>query len=209
MPRMSRRVKATMIITAGRLRSPAPGCHPEGHDLAGRGAHAAGRWMPKVVQQADDVARPADRDGGRAHGVFEDQVPADDPGDELAQRRIGVGVGAAERASSRPVRRSRDRRRRTPYRQERRTAISAGPAKLAAALPVSTKMPAPMMQPMPRQTSENGPKVLARLSPCPSALAAMAANDLRPVNRVIAKRRPPSRHWTLRPRQRRAYGGSS
>ena len=33
--------------------------------------------------------------GHVADGVFQDQVPADDPGDELAHRGIGVGVGAA------------------------------------------------------------------------------------------------------------------
>ncbi len=40
--------------------------------------------------------------GGEADGhdhvaddVFEDEVPADDPGEDFAQRRVGVGVGAA------------------------------------------------------------------------------------------------------------------
>ena len=47
------------------------------------------------MQQRDDIARPADGDGGGAHGVFEDQVPADDPGEDLAQRRVSIGVGAA------------------------------------------------------------------------------------------------------------------
>ena len=28
-----------------------------------------------------------------AEGVLEDEVPADDPGDQLAERRVGVGVG--------------------------------------------------------------------------------------------------------------------
>jgi hypothetical protein len=55
----------------------------------------------------------------------------------------------------------------------------AGPAKLAAALPVSTNIPAPMMQPMPRPMSDIGPSVLAKPAPRPSALAAMAASDLR------------------------------
>ena len=59
---------------------------------AGRGGEAGRDHQPDILEQADDVARPADRHGGRAHGVFEDQVPADDPGEELAQGRVGVGV---------------------------------------------------------------------------------------------------------------------
>jgi hypothetical protein len=39
----------------------------------------------------------------------------------------------------------------------------AGPASLAAARPVMTKMPAPMMAPMPSEVSETGPST--RLSP--------------------------------------------
>ena len=42
-----------------------------------------------------EVVRPAVRDGRRAHGVLEHQVPADDPGEQLAQRGVGVGVGRA------------------------------------------------------------------------------------------------------------------
>ena len=38
------------------------------------------------------VLRPAVRDGGGSDGVFEDEVPADDPGEHLAQRDIGVRV---------------------------------------------------------------------------------------------------------------------
>ena len=61
-----------------------------------RGGGELGRERDaEVAQQAHEVARPADRDGRRAERVLEDQVPADDPGDELARRRVGVGVGAA------------------------------------------------------------------------------------------------------------------
>ena len=49
------------------------------------------------VQETDRIARPADRDGRHHKGVFEDQRPADHPGDHLAQHRIAVGVGAARR----------------------------------------------------------------------------------------------------------------
>ena len=60
-----------------------------------RACELVGDRDAEVAEEADDVAGPADGDGGRADRVFEDQVPADDPGDELAQRRIGIGVGAA------------------------------------------------------------------------------------------------------------------
>ena len=48
-------------------------------------------------QQARDVAGPARGDGARGDGVLEDEVPADDEGDEFAERGVGVGVGAARR----------------------------------------------------------------------------------------------------------------
>src|SRR5262249_42121855 len=42
-----------------------------------------------------EVAGPARGHGGAAHGVFKDQIPADDPGGQLAERGVSVGVGAA------------------------------------------------------------------------------------------------------------------
>ncbi len=41
------------------------------------------------------VVGPAVGHGGRGHRILENQVPADDPGKELAQRGVGVGVGRA------------------------------------------------------------------------------------------------------------------
>jgi hypothetical protein len=38
----------------------------------------------KVFKEADDIARPADRDRRRPKRVFQDQIPADDPGDKFA-----------------------------------------------------------------------------------------------------------------------------
>src|SRR5580698_11477733 len=76
---------------------------------------------------------------------------------------------------------------------------------MAAALPVSTKIPAPMMQRMPRPMSENGPSVFGRP---PSALAAMASRDFRPVYCAIDMRLPlcfgilDFRRWAV-PRQSR------
>ncbi len=49
----------------------------------------------QLLQQAHEVSRPAGGHGGGAEGVFEHQVPADDPGDQLAQGGIAIGVGGA------------------------------------------------------------------------------------------------------------------
>ena len=46
--------------------------------------------------------------------------------------------------------------------------VSAGPARVADATPVKTKMPVPMMAPMPIAVSAHGPS--DRLSPCVSSL---------------------------------------
>ena len=52
--------------------------------------------MPsEPVEQIDHVRGEADAHRHVADGVFEDQVPADDPGDEFAHGRVGIGVGAA------------------------------------------------------------------------------------------------------------------
>ena len=50
---------------------------------------------PEEAQERAEVAGPGDRDRHVADRVLEDQVPADDPGHELAERRVGVRVGAA------------------------------------------------------------------------------------------------------------------
>ncbi len=47
------------------------------------------------VEQVDDVGGEAYADAHVREGVLEDEVPADDPGDELAERGVGVGVGGA------------------------------------------------------------------------------------------------------------------
>ena len=47
----------------------------------------------KPIEQVDDVRGEADRDAHVAEGVFEDEVPADDPRDQLSHRRVGVGIG--------------------------------------------------------------------------------------------------------------------
>ena len=55
-------------------------------------------WDVQIEQRVQNeikIAGPSDADGRRAERIFEDQRPADDPSQELAERRIGIGVGAA------------------------------------------------------------------------------------------------------------------
>ena len=59
------------------------------------GRQPVGNDDAEARQQRLEVVAPADRDGDVADGVLDDQVPADDPGDQLAERRVGVGVGGA------------------------------------------------------------------------------------------------------------------
>src|SRR5271155_5117529 len=47
------------------------------------------------IEQGDHVGGETYADGHVAYGVFQDEVPADDPGDELAHGGVGVSVGAA------------------------------------------------------------------------------------------------------------------
>ena len=47
------------------------------------------------MQQLLEVTRPGNRHGDVANGVFENQIPADDPSEEFAQGGVGVGIGRA------------------------------------------------------------------------------------------------------------------
>ena len=47
------------------------------------------------MEERAEVPRPSHRHGRRAEEIFEHQIPADDPRDELAERRVAIGVRAA------------------------------------------------------------------------------------------------------------------
>ena len=66
-----------------------------GVEIVGSPGEDGGELNPQIRQEADNVARPPDSDRGGAEGVFQDQVPSDDPGEKLSQGRVGVGVGAS------------------------------------------------------------------------------------------------------------------
>ena len=63
-------------------------------EIGGRDPARAG-MQAEPVEQVDDMGGEADADAHVGAGVLEDQIPADDPGDELAERGVGVGVGRA------------------------------------------------------------------------------------------------------------------
>ena len=60
-----------------------------------RRAEGRGDIDAEVVEEFDGVARPSDGDRGGREKVFQDKVPADDPGEEFAEASIGIGIGAA------------------------------------------------------------------------------------------------------------------
>ena len=152
-------VAAAEISIAGRLKS-AVALEPSASTTAVPGAalRSGGNVHADVVQERHDVRRPAHRHRRGAERVLEDQVPADDPRDQLAERRVAVGVGGAGDRHRRGELRIADRREaRWRCRRRSSTGRRPGPACAAAAWPVSTKMPVPMMAPMPSRVRSIGP----------------------------------------------------
>jgi len=49
----------------------------------------------EAAHERREVATPGDSDRDISNRVLEDQIPADHPGDELTERGVGVGIGAA------------------------------------------------------------------------------------------------------------------
>ena len=61
-----------------------------------RGGAEGGRDIDaEVVEEFDGIAGPSDGDGGGSEQVFQNKVPANDPGEEFAEAGVSVGVGAA------------------------------------------------------------------------------------------------------------------
>src|SRR5450755_3661389 len=69
--------------------------YPGGVMLEGRMSPL--EWDPPTepIEDAIGILAPRDGDGRRGDGIFEDQIPADDPRDQLAHCRVGVSVGTA------------------------------------------------------------------------------------------------------------------
>ena len=92
--------------------------------------------MSKIAQEVLEVVRPAVGDGRGADGVLEDEVPADDPGEELAEGGVARRCRPSRRPGpSRRTRRSRARRRCRRSRRRRTRASAPGPVRSCAATP--------------------------------------------------------------------------
>ena len=89
MPRTRTTVTASKISTAGKFSHEAPA------DVNGSAARISGTPADGDAQKLAEVVRPRSRHRGAAHRVFQDQVPADDPGEQFAEGGVGIGVGAA------------------------------------------------------------------------------------------------------------------
>ncbi len=59
---------------------------------AGGGGQRIRQHQAEARQQRLEITRPADRNGRGGQAVFEQQVPADHPGDEFAQCGVAVGI---------------------------------------------------------------------------------------------------------------------
>ena len=94
-PRMSSSVSRKRMNTAGMFMMPWTPRRPRRERLERRVAPLIRHVQPEVLEHLVEVLAPGDRDGGGADGVLEHEIPADDPGHQLAHRRVGIGVGAA------------------------------------------------------------------------------------------------------------------
>ena len=103
-----------------------------GFELEERGAVAVGQPGRQLDaesgQERREVAAPGDRHRDVADRVFEDQIPADDPGDQLAERRIRIGVGAARLRNHRRQLRVAEAGQRADGAEQQERETSAGPA---------------------------------------------------------------------------------
>ena len=81
-------------VKPGRVEHVALQISQPGWQIGGRDPAQSG--MPaEPVEHADQMRGKADAHRHVADGVFEDQVPTDDPGNEFAHGGVGVGVRAA------------------------------------------------------------------------------------------------------------------
>ena len=61
----------------------------------------SGNMYAKALHDLVEIARPADGDSRRPRAIFKHQIPADDPGENLAKRCVSVSVGASRNRNQR------------------------------------------------------------------------------------------------------------
>ena len=72
--------------------------HPGG---AGHVAELGRQLNAIVLEEGHQRSTPSGGYGGRAEGIFQDQIPADDPGKDFSQRGVAVGIGRAGNGNKR------------------------------------------------------------------------------------------------------------
>ena len=63
------------------------------HQSSGRGRQLRRNAKAQGLKQRHQIAAPSSRHRCRSHGILDDQVPADDPGENFAERGVPVRVG--------------------------------------------------------------------------------------------------------------------
>ena len=160
MPRLRMKVTSRQTRMAGRLMIPPSA-------LVGRSeVSAAGSSIADAGEEGVEV--PGDADGHHRddRDVLQQQVPADEPADDLAQGHVARRCRRSRRAGS--CRRTRHRRARRPPRPARRSGRRSGRRvrhrgcrrSPCATSPAREKMPTPMMPPTPIAVSCHKPRLL-------------------------------------------------
>ena len=67
----------------------------QGDERPARGRKFGRNVNTYVAQKRNDVARPSNRHGDRTEGIFQNQIPSDDPREKFPERGVAIGVRAA------------------------------------------------------------------------------------------------------------------
>ena len=159
-----RNVEPEMPARADRDRCPRGPAAPSGR-YAGE-IHFSAGWMSEPVQQSHHVRREPHAHAHVRERILEDQVPADDPRDQLAHRRVGVGVRRPRnRDHRRQLRVAEPRERAHDRHQHQRQAPAPDPRRAAPPSPCA------VMQIVESAECSRSPatvELLPRRSPCRS-----------------------------------------
>src|SRR5438309_6452803 len=67
----------------------------ENEFVPARSGQGCRKLNAEVAEEAEQVTAPSRSHGSRAEGVFQHQVPADDPGKYLTERCVAIGISRA------------------------------------------------------------------------------------------------------------------
>ncbi len=123
-----------------------------------------------VAQNVRAVTRPAEGHHAIADRILHEQIPSDDPRDDLSEGGVGISVGTATDRYRRCKFGVAQSGKETSDCRQKEEQHDRGPP-LAAALPIVEKIPAPMMAATPKQTKSNKPRLRVRPLPCDSWLS--------------------------------------